>query len=198
MGILIGIGHKKRRGKDASANRLVDKHGFVRVSWADSLKTACRNIFFFSEEQLYGNKKEVVDPRWGRTPRWILQQFGTEACRDNIDKDIWVKSAWLRVQEIWKDDPTRGIVIPDVRFPNEADFVKEKGGFLWRVDRDIPDDENSDHPSETSLDTYERWDQILNNNNDLTHLYGIVDAALADSKAPKRRRGERGVYKGTV
>jgi len=193
MGILVGIGHKKRRGKDTAANRLVDKHGFVRVSWADALKEACRLIFHFNNEQLYGNLKEKVDPRWGRTPRWILQTFGTEACRDNIDTDIWVKSAWLRIEAIWKDNPQQGIVVPDVRFVNEANFIKEKGGVLWRVDREIPDDENSNHPSETSLDGYDKWDQTLNNNSDLRNLYGGVDSALETARTPAPRRKRRGI-----
>jgi len=191
MSILIGVGHKNGRGKDTVANRLVDKHGFIRVSWADSLKEACRVIFLFNDDQLYGDKKEKIDPRWGRTPRWILQRFGVEACRNNIDQDIWIKSAWLRIQAIWKDNPNKNIVIPDIRFPNEASFIKKNGGILWRVDRDIPENESSSHTSETSLDTYKGWDQVLINNRDITHLYALVDGCLESAIAPKPRRNAR-------
>lgn len=195
MALLVGVGHKKRRGKDTIANRLVDKHGFMRVSWADPMKEAAGIIFDWDYEHLYGDLKEVIDPRWGFSPRWAIIRFGTEACRDNIDKNIWVKSTWFRIQKIWKKNPNMGIVVPDVRFPNEAAFIREKGGVLWRVDRDIPPDENSSHESEVALDSYDDWDVIIQNNSDLAHLYGMTDAALEQAKAPPKRRNERGTHR---
>jgi hypothetical protein len=53
-------------------------------------------------------------------------------------------------------------VIADVRFPNEAEAVKEKGGILVRINRDL--DVTSDHASETSLDDWEKWDHVVDNN----------------------------------
>ena len=193
MGVLIGIGHKKRRGKDTAANRLVDAHKFERVSWADSLKESGRIIFGFNDRQLYGDLKEVVDPYWGFSPREALQRLGTDACRNHVDKEIWIKSAWLRVQKVWEQNPNTGVVIPDVRFKNEADFIKEHGGVLWKVDRDIPEDENSQHPSEIDLDDYDQWDLVIDNNASLRKLYGNVDAGLAAIHEQKEQR-KRNVY----
>lgn len=173
--MIIGIGHKKRRGKDSAANRLVDKHRFVRVSWADSLKDAARIIFHFDNEQLFGSKKEIVDNRWGFSPRWALQALGTEACRDNIDNDIWVKSAWLKIENILKTHPKTNFVIPDVRFQNEANFLLGKGAQLWKIERDIPPDDFSEHPSETALDDFTGWTGVINNNGSLQDLYTKVD-----------------------
>lgn len=181
-GIVVGIGHKKQRGKDTAANRLVDKHKFIRVSWADNLKEAARVIFHFTNDQLYGHLKEVVDPRWGFTPRWALQKLGTEACRDNIDVNIWVKSAWLTIEGLRKKNPEVNIVIPDVRFPNEAQFLIDRGAALWKIDRDIPEDESSTHESETALDNFTKWTSVLNNNGSLQNLYSLVDGALNRSK----------------
>jgi hypothetical protein len=173
--MIIGIGHKKRRGKDSAANRLVDKHKFIRISWADSLKDAARIIFHFDDEQLFGTKKELVDSRWGFSPRWALQALGTEACRNNIDDNIWIKSAWLRIEDILKKHPKSNFVIPDVRFENEANFLLEKGAVLWRIDRDIPPDGFSEHSSETALDNFSKWTHVINNNNSLQDLYTKVD-----------------------
>jgi hypothetical protein len=193
MGLLIGIGHKKRQGKDTAANRLIDKHNFVRISWADSVKEAGRIIFGFTDEQLYGSLKETKDFYWGFTPRWALQKLGTEACRDNIDTDIWIKSAWLKINKIWKANPKQGIVIPDVRFPNEADSILAGGGFLWKVDRNIPLDEFSNHPSETALDDYNKWSRIMSNNKDIGSLYGQVDAELKTINSIERA-GRKSVF----
>jgi hypothetical protein len=180
--MIIGIGHKKRRGKDSAANRLVDKHRFIRVSWADSLKDAARIIFHFDNEQLFGSKKEVVDNRWGFTPRWALQTFGTEACRDIIDDNIWIKSAWLRIEDIQRTNPKANFVIPDVRFQNEAEFLLEKGAQLWKIDRDIPPDDFSQHFSETALDDFSGWTGVINNNGSLQDLYTKVDQLTIPSE----------------
>jgi hypothetical protein len=188
MPLLIGIGHKKQRGKDTAANRLVDKHRFVRVSWADSLKESARIIFGFNDRQLYGDLKEVIDPYWGMSPRDALQRLGTDACRNHVHREIWIKSAWLRVQKIWEENPETGVVIPDVRFTNEADFIKEKGGVLWKVDRDLPEDKNSQHPSEIDLDTYDKWDKVIDNNSSLRKLYLNVDSGLAQIHQGDQRR----------
>lgn len=189
MSLLVGVGHKKRSGKDTIANRLVDKHQFRRVSWADSLKEAARIIFGWTDEHLYGRLKERVDPYWGFSPRWALQTLGTEACRNNIHQQIWVKSAWLRIEKIRDENPGVGIVVPDVRFPNEADFIREKGGYLWKVNRPgLAADEAANHASETALDDYNGWNSILENTHDLAHLYGLVDTELENLKKPKERR----------
>lgn len=185
--LLIGIGYKRKRGKDTVANRLVDKHGFIRISWADSLKEACRHIFGFSDAQLYGDLKEVVDPYWGKSPRQILQEVGTDALRNHFDDQIWIKSAWLKIEKALQAD-VAGVVIPDVRFPNEAEFIKSKGGVLWRIDRDIEEDVNSLHSSETSMNDYQGWDRVINNNGSIRDLYDRVDYTFSSLNTQKSTR----------
>lgn len=185
--LLIGIGYKRKRGKDTVANRLVDRHGFIRISWADSLKEACRHIFGFSDVQLYGDLKEVVDPYWGKSPRQILQEVGTDALRNHFDDQIWIKSAWLKIEKALQAD-VGGVVVPDVRFPNEAEFIKSKGGVLWRIDRDIEEDVNSLHSSETSMDDYQGWDRVINNNGSIRDLYDRVDYTLSSLNTQKSTR----------
>ena len=53
--MIIGLGFKARSGKDCVADYLVGKYGFQKLSFADSLKGACKEIFHLSDEQLYGN-----------------------------------------------------------------------------------------------------------------------------------------------
>lgn len=65
---------KKRQtigaGKDAAAARLIEKHGFVRIGIADHLKRICKEVFQFTDEQLWGpsemrNKPDRRYPRGG-------------------------------------------------------------------------------------------------------------------------------------
>jgi hypothetical protein len=64
------------------------------------------------------------------TPRWILQQWGTEVCRNHFHTDIWVASVENKLR-LTKDN----IVISDVRFPNEIKAIHNAGGLVIRVKR---------------------------------------------------------------
>ena len=66
-------------------------------------------------------------------------------------------------------------IITDMRFPNELEAVKKKGGITIRVNR--PDLEQNNHPSETSLDSA-TFDFIINNDKDIEHLINEVREIL--------------------
>lgn len=179
--IVIGIGHKKGVGKDTVASRLVDSYGFIRMSFADPLKDACRTIFHFTDEQLYGKDKETIDPRWNKTPRQILQLFGTEALRQTIDPEVWIKSFNIKLHKMASSMPTQQlrVVVPDTRFENEAEAIRALPyGYLWKVERTISQNEFSNHASETALDNYPHWDTILTNNTSMADLYQKVTTCI--------------------
>lgn len=130
-------------GKDTVANYLTTFHGFKKESWAGSLKDAVSNVFGWDRELLEGTTKysrewrEQVDPWWSErlaipqlTPRWILQQWGTDVARKHFHTDIWVASIENKLRQS-KDD----IVITDTRFPNELETIKKLGGITIRVNR---------------------------------------------------------------
>jgi hypothetical protein len=112
------------------------------LSFAASLKDAISSIFGWDREMLEGTTKtsrewrEVVDPWWserlGReiTPRWVLQFWGTEVCRNGFHQDIWVASVENKLRSA-KDN----IVITDCRFINEVEAIKHAGGITCRVER---------------------------------------------------------------
>lgn len=100
---------------------------------------------------------------WGDlTPRLLLQKLGTEGGRELIHENIWVNALFADLKEDSK------WIITDVRFPNEADEIKRRGGYLIRVERDVADSGN--HPSETALDDYEGFDEVIFNESGLLQL----------------------------
>ena len=130
-------------GKDTAADYLVNFHGFRRDSFANTLKDAVSAVFGWDRTLLEGRTKEArewreqVDPWWAErlnkpnlTPRWILQQWGTEVCRNGFHDDIWIASLENKMRKT-KDN----IVISDVRFPNEIKAIKNAGGQVVRVVR---------------------------------------------------------------
>lgn len=115
------------------------------LSFATPLKTAAADLFLFTPEQLYGNKKEEVDPRWGFSPRTALQQLGTECVRKSLLENFWV----LRMEEVIRTSPYQVILIDDLRFEDEALMVYGAGNYLSKtVLIDRPGVVGSGHSSE--------------------------------------------------
>ena len=143
--MLIGFAGKARSGKDTAGKYLVDKYQFAHYYFAKPLKEATKIMFGLTDEQIK-NKEKPAEP-WGRSPRDLYQLLGTDIAR-TIDVNVWVKGADI----FMKNNPSRSIVITDVRFSNEAFWIRDKGGvvvFLESKTRGI--DEHSGHSSENGL-----------------------------------------------
>ena len=141
--MIIGICGLIGSGKGTVADMLEQEHGFVKVSFADSLKDAVAAVFGWPRHLLEGDSaesrswREEVDTWWAKrlsipnlTPRWVLQYWGTEVLRRGFHDDIWVASIENKLR-----DTSRNYVIPDTRFPNEIDMIKRNGGRVWLVKR---------------------------------------------------------------
>jgi hypothetical protein len=141
--MIVGIAGFIGSGKDTIADYLITFKGFRRMSYAEPLKDAVASIFDWDRELLEGTTKysrewrDTVDTWWAErldikhlTPRWVLQQWGTEVGRRAFHDDIWIASIENKLRSV-KDD----IVISDCRFPNELKSIKRAGGITIRVSR---------------------------------------------------------------
>ncbi len=179
---IIGLTGRAGAGKDTVADCLVQHHGYAKHAFADPFKRFCQEVFGFTREQLWGPSelRNAPDPRWdGLTPRRALQQLGTEWGRA-MHPDLWVRSllfAWMRNRverresEFW--------VVPDVRFKNELQLIRDSGGVVWKIIR--PDGaeivgEAGTHESEAGV-TGEHLQ--LFNDGPLNKIPALVAAALS-------------------
>lgn len=129
---LVGFAGRKGCGKDSCADVLTRHCGFVKHAFAGPLKCFCRDLFMLHDEQLWGTAKDVVDPRYGQTPRQLMQGFGTDYVRRTVSQNFWTDRFvwWYRAQV-----PIPRVVVCDVRFQNEVDAIHGLGGLVFRVCR---------------------------------------------------------------
>lgn len=132
---LIGLTGVMNAGKDTVANLIIARlpRGIRRYSFATPLKAGVMAMFGWTPDQIEDRQfKEAIDPRWGFTPRKAMQLLGTEYGRNLLRDDLWVHAAGNFVAESMRQYKTT--VITDVRFENEADWVRDQpGGVLLHV-----------------------------------------------------------------
>jgi len=141
--MIVGVAGFIGSGKDTIADYLITFKGFKRMSYAEPLKDAIGAIFGWDRELLEGTTKysrewrDTIDTWWAErlkiphlTPRFVLQQWGTEVGRRAFHDDIWIASVENKLRSV-KDN----IVISDCRFPNELRSIKNAGGITIRVNR---------------------------------------------------------------
>ena len=180
---LIGLGCTAQVGKDTAAEYWEKKYpGIVkRVGFADKLKEVCMLLFGLSHEQCYGSKeiKEAIDPRYGISPRAIMQGVG-EKMRE-IYPNIWVDTVFYTTIPTYLENGFDCFIVSDVRYPNEGDKVHKEGGTLVKVLRDEGGViHGAQHSSETAMKNYTNFDFIIDNNGTFEAYYERLDKLMEE------------------
>jgi hypothetical protein len=180
--MIIGITGKKRSGKDTSADYIIENYDFEKkLSIADPLKEACRILFGFNDEQLYGEVKDAMDPYWKCTPRDVFQYLGTDILRNDIKKIIpnIGNNFFLNLltRKIEENAETQNIVVADLRFQNEIDKIHDLGGIIIKVTRPNLVSETT-HESEDN-DKLKDIDYVMINDGSKETLYKRIDDIMS-------------------
>ena len=193
--MIVGISGFAGSGKDTLADFLVP-HGFQKISLADPLKKICKDVFDFSDQQLWGPSeyRNLPDKRYRRehslvgntciccgqkhqythefqpcylTPRYALQLLGTEWGR-HCYRHIWVDY----VVKMAAHYPN--VVVPDVRYLNEINRLQSEGAKVVRIVRSSsnPRTGMSHHSSEVEQSQIDdnRFDFVIKNEGTLEDL----------------------------
>ena len=172
--IIIGFHGTVNCGKDTAALFFKQKFGSENTdifALAGPLKDACKILFNFTDEQLYvQSKKEAIDERWNKRPREIMQYIGTEVLRNIYDKDFFIKHMKQRID----NSSAKYILISDVRYDNEAEFVRSLGGKVIKIVRpNWVATEHSNHASEQGISDH-LVDETIVNDSTLEHYYDLL------------------------
>lgn len=125
----------------------------------------------------YGMPKTIGNvKRLPITPRLVLQLAGTEGGRNVFGWPLWVETVARRIQD---SDHDRW-VIPDVRFPNEAEAVIQWNGQVYEVEREVAHASGGTkgHDSETAMEKFDGWTDIVHNNSSFEDLYKGIEEII--------------------
>jgi hypothetical protein len=122
-------------GKDTAALVLL-AHGWRRMAFADRLKGIARQFGWNGIKDDAGRK--------------LLQDLGMAARRYN--QNFWINEAMTQLNEVSSNFAKIPRVWTDVRFENEADFVRSRGGIIIRIVRPSL---KSDDQHESELNQYD-------------------------------------------
>jgi hypothetical protein len=174
---LIAVTGYKNSGKNAVCNVLAAEYDFKITGMADALKEQMLILNPWVDVSRNDGwckrlSKIVGTIGWDEAKeqypeiRRLLQIGGTEAGRNIFGQNIWAET-WYKRTKVWLEQGY-DVCVSDLRFLNEAAFVHDLFGEVWRVYRPGTD-VGDQHASETELDKI-AVDQVIQNDASLEDL----------------------------
>lgn len=188
--LIVGFAGKARAGKSEAGQRLVDKWGFTQFAFADQMRSMALALDPVIDWYVDGTGRRLSDlvqadgweiAKQNPEVRRFLQALGTEGVRAHLGDDSWIRATDKAIAEAGNPDA----VVTDVRFPNEAAFIRESGGLVIRVRRlneDLSPFDNglgSGHASEALTDMLMVDHNIVNVDGHLEDFLKDVDDVIA-------------------
>lgn len=147
----IGFAGPAGIGKSTNAEWFEKEHNFFVLSFAKPVKEALvaltgLSINHFTDIEL--KEKQIPGLKEGVTPRILMQKMATDFIREMIDPDFFV---W-RMKQMVSNNSDEEIVIDDIRFENEAEFIRKNGGKIFHLVGEIdPVTKEITHKSEFGI-----------------------------------------------
>ena len=161
--MIYGITGPAGSGKDTLALYLKNEHDYTLRSFAGPLKAGLAAMGL--PEPTSREEKESIVEGFNFTWREAAQTLGTEWGR-KLQQDLWLKMA---VRGVITGDK---VVFTDIRFPNEANTVRDLGGSIIHLSGRKADlGSNAQHVSEQPVEFVEFSDFRIDNSGTVEELY---------------------------
>lgn len=177
--MILALSGKIGSGKDTVTNLIINLTPDIKwghIKFADKLKQVTSLITNTPIDDQYSQDGKNKKPTgWDHT-NGELQQLIGEGIR-KINYDVWVLAALSHVR------PEDNVIVSDVRYKNEAEYIRKLGGYLIRIEGDPAlirknSTRNLNHQSEIDLDDYTEWNFTINNDTTLDELKNKVQFIL--------------------
>lgn len=131
---IIGLAGRARVGKDTVAALLKMAYPCKSVAFADPIRGALGAMDLgLTHEHFHGALKEEIIDWLGVSYRHMAQTLGTDWGREMVNDNIWVLVAKRKIDQIHANG--FHAIVTDVRFDNEAEFLRKHGGVIWHIKR---------------------------------------------------------------
>lgn len=176
--VIIGLAGQARTGKDTAGEYLIGRHAACTYALADPIRRAASEMFGLPYKDFTGDNpnREVKNLFWGYSPREMLQKLGTECGREIFDQEIWLKRAEQEFNNVNEIAANPFFVITDIRFENEANWIREKGGIVVHIHRNMEESINS-HVSEHGINHHSA-DLTIHNNGTIEEFFRKLDVVV--------------------
>lgn len=170
---IIGIAGKARAGKSSVAAYIAEHYGAEVLAFADPIRAGLMRMFNIPQSFMEEDK-ELAIPGIGASYRKMAQTLGTEWGRGMIHPDVWLLHMGRRIGVL---DAEGRVVIPDVRFPNEADWIRSQGVLVHIVRDELQT--VREHISEAGIEPKDgEW--VLYNSGSILDLHSQIDELMGD------------------
>lgn len=165
--LIVGFSGRKGSGKSFIKDMLVEgitsatKYEVLETAFAADIKKAMISIFgeeiarYVYDPDL---KESPIPWLYNVTARSLMQKFGTEFIRENVSESFWIDNLQRKID---KSDANL-VILDDLRFQNEAEFIRRNNGIIVRV-VGLNDATEISHASEALFDLEGR-DIVFYNN----------------------------------
>lgn len=192
--MIIGLNGIAQSGKDTAGAYIVANYGYTRIAFADKVKECLAMLLDVDVSFIERHKnddKEIIGlfskssfnmggwiPHPNVKPftiRHALQRVGTDVGRNILGQGLWVHLALEGINH-----NITNIVVTDVRFQNEIDYINKIGGEVWKIQRDVVENDSTVHEVHVS----ELHNQLtgisrtIPNNETLEDFYYDLDTAM--------------------
>ena len=182
--MIIGLCGNQGAGKDTVGDILISDYGFIKLTFASTLKDIVSVLFSWPRDLLEGITetsrvwRETTDDFWSEktgianfTPRKALQIIGTDLFRIHFYNDIWANIVENKINIILKNNSNANIVVTDCRFSNEINIIKKfPNSHIITIVRNSNNHLHSlSHSSEAEWVNY-NFDDVLQNDNSIDEL----------------------------
>ena len=144
---LVGVTGLARSGKDHASDQLARLMRLHKYAFAEPLKTMLKSVF---GDHFHEGDRSGICPETCKSYRVMMQTLGTEWGRELMNPQIWVNLVARRWREVeagchlvnetkdytgYKANIAEGMVLSDVRFDSEAEWIQLHGGVIIEIVR---------------------------------------------------------------
>lgn len=181
---IIALCGLKRSGKDLAARYISEQYGYTHVKIAQPLKDILKTAFRFTDDELETDIKDCISPKWGVSPRILMNYIGTQVFQYDIAHVVpKLKDRCFWIDHLLDTYPqTENLVISDLRFQHEVQriqqFVSNTDDYMFHVIRICRNGTSAGTLVSEKESALLTADTVLDNNGTVRELCDQIDLII--------------------